>query len=264
MRPVCGVTKRFTSNAFVLLAAMLLLAGSINIAWAGDRDDSDQRYGEEADTLYEEGHYDKAFDKYIRLAKKGDPYSQYRTSYMYLMGEGTGQNYANAFAWAALAKEHDVDALNNYFQEVKAQIPEDQRDAAQKKAEYTLRKWGKVALAIEGRRKAKRELRGCTGSRLGTRCDEVFAVQMPKFWGINPGDGTGADGGSAAPSGSVSTPGMGVGGEERDAEYYQELREYTAQLDQYIEQNAGTVEIGEFEVIEPDQESGRDAVDEDR
>jgi hypothetical protein len=71
-----------------------------------------------------------------------------------------------------------------------------------------------------------------------------------------PGCQWGADGGSAAPSGSISSFVQGAGGEERDAGYYRELRQYTSALEQYIQQNSGTVEIGEFEVIEPQAEAG--------
>ena len=49
------------------------------------------------------------------------------------------------------------------------------------------------------------ELRECTGSRLGTRCEEVYAAQMPKFRGINPGNGSDNVGGSASRSGSRSS-----------------------------------------------------------
>ena len=104
---------------------------------------------------------------------------------------------------------------------------------------------------IEARRKAESELRRCTGSRLGTRCEEVYAVQMPKFWSVQPGDGSGADGGSASKSGTVSGAAGGAGGAVRDVEHYQELRAYAAELDRFIEQNAGTVEIRELEVQEP-------------
>lgn len=231
---------------FCMLAILPLLAMA---------ETPDQRAAQQADAAYEAGEFSRAFKGYLRLAKKGDPFSQYRSSYMYLQGEGVEPDIPNAFAWAVLAAESKDPQLENYLHEVKALVPADEREAAQRQAENHLRQWGRLALAMEARRKADRQLRGCTGSRLGTRCEEVYAVQMPKFWSINPGDGSGADGGSAAPSGSVSGAVYGAGGEVRDAEHYRELREYSARLDRFIEQESGTVELGEFEVLEPAAES---------
>lgn len=233
------------------LVMAILLALTSGVAPAN----SDQRAAESADSHYAAGEYRKAYRQYLRLARKGDPFSQYRASYMHLMGEGVEQDYPTAFAWAVLAAESGSPQLETYLEEVKAQVPTGQREAAQRKAEAYLREWGRLALAIEARRKADRQMRSCTGSRLGTRCDEVYAVEMPKFWSINPGAGDGSDGGSAAPSGSVSGAGYGAGGATRDAEHYQELREYAAELDRMIEQESGTVELGAFEVLEPEAKS---------
>lgn len=236
--------------------AALLLPG---LTFAAD---ADQRAAARADADYAEGDYRRAFKTYLQLAKKGDPFSQYRASYMYLTGEGVERDYARAFAWAVLAAESEDPQLEAYLEEVKVLVPTDTRDDAQEQAEHHLREWGRVALAIEARRKADRRLRSCTGSRLGTRCEEVYAMEMPKFWSISPGDGSGTDGGGAAPSGSVSGAVSGAGTATRDQEHYRELREYAAELDRYIEREAGSVELGEFEVLEPEEDSRGGAAEE--
>lgn len=217
-------------------------------------ENADQRAAARADEAYAAGSYATALKQYLRLAKKGDPFSQYRSSYMHLKGEGVEPDYPIAFAWAVLAAESGDPQLASYLGEVKALVPIDLRDEAQRQAEAYLREWGRVALAIEARRKVDRELRNCTGSRLGTRCEEVYAMQMPKFWSVRPGDGSGDDGGGAARSGTVSSAMAGAGGEVRDAAHYEELRAYSAELDRFIEQNAGNVELGEFKVIEEESE----------
>jgi TPR repeat protein len=50
-------------------------------------------------------NYSSARKQHLRLAKKGDPFSQYRSSYMHLQGEGVEPDYPIAFAWAVLAAE---------------------------------------------------------------------------------------------------------------------------------------------------------------
>jgi len=240
-------TLRFP-RFFPLVLITLALAFVLPIAVSADAKDKDQKTAEQADAAYEQKKYSRAMKGYEQLARKGDSFSQYRLSYMNLLGEGVDINYPEAFAWAVLAAESKDEQLEKYFNEVKARVPEDQHDQAQKLAEDYLYRWGRMALAIEARRKADEQLRSCTGSRLGTRCDEVYALQMPKFWKINPGD---EPAGATAASGSVSESPTGSGGATRDAEHYAELREARDQLDQYISNNAGTVELGEFEVIEP-------------
>jgi len=235
----------------LVLLLLLLAFNATAMARESRSNDTDQRAAQRADRLYAEEEFDSAYDTYLHLAKKGDPFSQYRTSFMRLQGQGVEPDVIEAFAWATLAAESGEKQLQKYLGEVEARVPEQQRDAAELKAAEYRREWGKVALAREARSKAKRTMQDCTGSRLGTSCDILYATQMPKFWNISPGAGNGADGGSGAPSGTVNTVVQGAGGEVRDAQYYRELRQYTAVLEQYIEQNAGTVEIRDVESVEP-------------
>jgi hypothetical protein len=210
---------------------------------------------QQADQVYETGDYKTAYKKYRTLAKKGDSFSQYRVSYMHLEGQGTTEDTVEAFAWAALSAQNGQKELVDYRDAVAGLVPEKYRGKAERKVDYYFRKWGNVAIADDAARGARHELRRCTGSRLGTRCEEVYAMEMPKFWGINPGDGSGGGeiGGSAAPSGSTASAiGNSAGGPTRDVAYYQQLRASIKALEQYISEHGGTVELGEFEVLEPE------------
>jgi hypothetical protein len=212
----------------------------------------------EADSYYEKGDYSAAYKKYLNLAKKGDSFSQYRVSFMNLQAQGVkSEDIVEAFAWSVLAAQNGQPDLVKYRKAVSAMVPENQRRKAERKIDYYMRRWGNIAIAQDAIVGARKQTRDCTGSRLGMRCDEVYAAQMPTFWSTNPGLGDGSDGGSAAPSGSVSAAQTGVGGRDgRDLAYYQALRDQIATLNRYIEENTGKVEIGELEVIEDTAEPG--------
>ncbi|MEJ8567299.1 hypothetical protein [Elongatibacter sediminis] len=246
------------AKTLTLLIAVTLLIG-ISTGLVADTTSRYHAEQQHADTLYENGEYDDAMKRYKKLAKKGDSFSQYRVSYMYLEGQGEEEDLVEAFAWAYLAAQNGQKELKDYRDAVGSLVPEKKRRKAERRVDYYMRKWGNTSLAADASRGARHELRSCTGSRLGTRCEEVYAMQMPKFWATTPGHGGGSrgDGGSAAPSGSVaSAQGNGAGGAVQDMAYYQELRARIRALDQYIGEEGGNVELGEFEVIEDDQPTG--------
>jgi hypothetical protein len=215
---------------------------------------------EQADALYEKASYSDAFRSYLALAKKGDSFSQYRVSYMYLEGQGQETDIVEAFAWAYLAAQNNQDPLVDYRDTVSQLVPPEDQKRAMRKLDYYMRKWGDRKLASDMITTTKRELNECTGSRLGTRCEEVYAAKMPKFWGINPGNGSEVEsvGGSSAASGSTSGAiGNSSGAPMRNVEYYQGLRQRINELNSYIGQTSGNVELGEFEVVEPAVEPGQ-------
>jgi hypothetical protein len=216
---------------------------------------------EEADQQYANGKYTEALPNYLRLAKQGDSFSQYRVSYMYLQGQGRETDIVESFAWATLAAQNKADPLIEYRDAVARLVPRDQQKKAMRKLDYYMRKWGNRQLASDMITKTQRELQDCTGSRLGTRCEEVYAAQMPKFWGINPGNGNEMEsvGGGRAQSGSQSSDiGAGTGGPQRDVEYYQGLRQRIDELNRFIGENSGNVELGEFEVVEDEPATAGD------
>ena len=54
-----------------------------------------------ADDAYDNGTYATAYKKYLKLARRGDTFSQYRLSYMHFQGQSVDVDWAEAFAWAA-------------------------------------------------------------------------------------------------------------------------------------------------------------------
>jgi hypothetical protein len=211
---------------------------------------------EQADQLYAKGKYSDALKLYLQLAKQGDSFSQYRVSYMYLEGQGHEENIVEAFAWSYLAAQNKSDPLIDYRDTVAKMVPRDLQPKAMRKLDYYMRKWGNRQLASDMITQTKRELNECTGSRLGTRCEEVYAAQMPKFWGMNPGNGNEMEsvGGSASASGSHSSIiGNQPGSPQREVAYYQGLRQRIDELNRYIGENSGTVELGELHVLEDDK-----------
>jgi len=207
-----------------------------------------------ADQLYTEGNFQKAMKEYLPLAKKGDSFSQYRISYMYVQGQGVKPDLIEAYAWASLAAQNYQSELVRYRDTVATLIPEKERRKAVRQADYYSRKWGNYALANDASRGTTKQLRACTGSRLGARCEDVQSAEMPTVWGINPGNGSnpgggdGGDGGGASPSGAVADgQGKPGSGSPRDVAYYQQLRASLKEINTYIEGNSGTVTVEDLD-----------------
>jgi hypothetical protein len=235
---------------FSMLAA---LAISISSQAATEAETSPQQLY--ADQLYARGDYPTAMKLYLSMAKDGDNFAQYRVSFMYLEGQGLEPEMVESYAWAAVAAQSGQMELLRYRDTVGSLIPKKQQRKAVRRAEFYLRKWGSDEIADEYREAARKELRKCTGSRVGSRCEDVESADMPTFWAITPGDGSnpgsGGDGGGSAPSGSVQSPQgpKGTGG-GRNVEYYQELRASLRQLNTSIGQTVGHVEVHEIETLE--------------
>ncbi|MDX1557118.1 MAG: hypothetical protein R3212_13900 [Xanthomonadales bacterium] len=219
------------------------------------------RAQELADEYYQEGDYRKAYRKYRDLAKVGDSFAQYRLSTMNLYGRGVSKDPVEAFAWSVLAAQNKHPDLVQYRDLLLQALPANDRDDAEEKAEKYMDRYGNLALAEKARRSARRQLSSCTGSRLSTRCEEVYVADMPLAF---PGAGSGADGETTNPADApvVATNSNVVTASEsgttgagfRDAEYFQGLRSAVQQLDQYIAEHSGTVELGEFELLDEEED----------
>jgi hypothetical protein len=131
-----------------------------------------------ASALYDSGDYKAAYKQYLKLAKKGNFFSQYRMSYMNLMGLGTRADVVESLAWAMLAAESRHASLMKYRAAVAALVPSDQRKKAENKASSYLRRWSgdkdattdTMASVYKG---------GCTGTRLARNC---FAESSDAAW----------------------------------------------------------------------------------
>ncbi len=248
--PPQRATAPLLAPALMLVLALLSLTATPLLA--AERLTPYQETQVEADQAYANGDYRTAYGKYQTLARKGDSFAQYRMSYMNFQGQGVETDWAEAFAWAVLASQSNNPVLVKYMAALARELPEDQHRRAAIKAKNYLDRWGDLAVAEDARRGAINEMRRCTGSRLGTRCEEVYSMQMPRFWD------TGAShspfiGQSDETKGSISSStGNGAGGEVLNTEYYQNMRWAVRDLERYLADNAGNVQIGDLETLGDD------------
>lgn len=217
-----------------------------------------QKAQQEADAAYAGGDFHTAYAKYLALARRGDNFSQYRLSYMHFQAQGVERDMAEAFAWAVLAAQGNNPHLVKYLAALAREVPEAEHKRAALMAERYFDRWGNLAIAEDARRGALREMRACTGSRLGFRCEEVYSMQMPKFWD-NGDSHSPFIGRSDEVKGSTSyTTGNGVGGEVLNTRYYQKLRWGVRDIEAYLAANAGNVTIGTLETLEADDSGGEE------
>lgn len=120
----------------------------------------------EAASLYENGEYKAAYKQYLKLAKDGDTFAQYRVSFMRLTGLGTRENIAEAMAWAVLASQYGGSDMKAYRDTVTTMVPVKKRKSAVSKIKSYVRRWGSVNASMPAGASKKE----CTGSRLMRNC----------------------------------------------------------------------------------------------
>jgi len=151
---------------YVVTAACILLFASLQapVVMANNFQENQLK----ADQHYQQGDFKKAHKAYLKLAKKGDHYSQDRVSQMYTRGEGKSANLTHAYAWSVLAAESgDEHLLSN--SDLLLQSTEDPAKA-QSSAAKLKKKYGKQALekkaAMMAAREKQRKSGSCTGTHL--------------------------------------------------------------------------------------------------
>lgn len=87
--------------------------------------------------IYEEGLFGmhdslKAYEWYLKAAKQGDGYSQYRLANMYYIGIGVPRDYVQSYAWAHLAAISGKEDASNLRDEVSNLLDVKQLSVAQK------------------------------------------------------------------------------------------------------------------------------------
>lgn len=158
------ISLRSLTIMIVLLCG--ITAGSPALANAGSADRAGAAAAE-----FDRGEYKSALKHYVKLAKDGDTFAQYRVSYMELMGLGTKSDVVEAMAWAVLAAESGHEELVRYQDAVATVVPSNKRKKAQARTDYFLRRWGRVDNSGGGT--LARSSEGvCTGSRLARNCGQ--------------------------------------------------------------------------------------------
>ena len=131
-----------------------------------------------AHSAFSAGHYQQAFNTYLPLARYGDKFSQYRLAVMLQDGLGVEQDLTQAVAWAYVAAEKQTQPALGLFQSIKAAMTNQQWHAAEPLAMQYLADYGISASSRRAYNIIRRQLRDCTGSRLGARCDRVYASSI--------------------------------------------------------------------------------------
>jgi len=163
----------------LLIATFLSLAAALFFSAPVLADYSEQR--DVAERFYAAGDFKNAHKVYKQLAKKGDSFSQYRLSYMYLMGEGEKVDVIESVAWSVLAAQDKQHEKVSYMKTVAEMVPQDQRVKANKKISYYMRKWGED---IESH--TYRDDKICTGFRLCNQKTGSGNVGVPfDLWNIS-------------------------------------------------------------------------------
>ena len=135
----------------------------------------------EADQLYQNGDFAKAYKKYRTLAREGDSFSQHRLSWMFLMGEGQKEDVIESLAWSVLAAQDRQAEKVAYMQTIAGMVPQQERKKANKKINYFMRKWGKGKES--GSRRGESE---CTGSRLCNHKTKSSNAGVPSnLWNVS-------------------------------------------------------------------------------
>lgn len=138
----------------------------------------------EAASLYQGGEYKAAYKQYLKLAKDGDTFSQYRVSYMKLLGLGTKKKPSEAMAWAVLASESGDSNLAEYRNAVASQVPVKKRKEAERKATSFMRRWGPEGALDEDSTSSRVSGPECTGSRIMRNCYAQAASPSVRItWG---------------------------------------------------------------------------------
>lgn len=198
-----------------------------------------QRVKQAADSAFSTGHHRKAYDTYLTLARLGDQFSQYRIAFMLQNGMGVPRDLTKALAWAYVAAEKRTQPALDQYESIKAAMSDEQWQAAEPLAMQYLKDYGVSASSRRAYNIIRRQLRQCTGSRLGARCDRVYASSM----NCNTAS-QGMPGESCLVMGLTGLPGVQ---RMQPATIRRTQENLLVLIENY---NPGRVEFGEFQVLE--------------
>ena len=158
------MNKRLTTT---LLAGLLC---AITVAPLCAKPSTVAERKDEAASLYDNGEYSAAYKQYLKLAKEGDTFAQYRVSFMKLKGLGTREKVSEAMAWAVVASKSGDADLVSYRNAVAELVPVKKRKSAERKANSYLRRWGPEDESADDSTPVGASGVECTGSRLYRNC----------------------------------------------------------------------------------------------
>jgi len=148
----------------VLYVLFLMAIGVFHSASAIAADSAEMRV--QADQLYLDQNFKKAYKLYFKLAKTGDYYSQGRVSHMYASGEGKKADLTEAYAWSVLAEEGGEAFVVESSEQLLSKTSDKER--AKKESDKLMGKYGQKALAQKAQKRAEMEASRRTGSSMGS------------------------------------------------------------------------------------------------
>jgi len=154
-------------------------------------------------------------------------------------GMGVNRDLTQALAWAYVAAEKQTQPALGQYESIKAAMSEEQWQAAEPLAMQYLKDYGVSASSRRAYNIIRRQLRNCTGSRLGARCDRVYASSM----NCNTAS-QGMPGESCLVMGMNGLPGVQ---RMQPATIRRTQENLLVLIENY---NPGRVEFGEFQVLE--------------
>lgn len=197
-----------------------------------------QQLQQRADQAYTENNFARAHELYQHLNRIGDKFAQFRIAAMYEDGRHVEQSLVEAYAWSFLAAETGRQAFRDYHAQIKARLSSQQLSLARERASELIAEHGIFAQAVRAQNLLREELKSCTGSKVGNRCDAVSSVSFDC--------GLGAD---RLPEpkclriGSMGLPAVA-------GAFPAQIRQVQNGLRDFIrEYNPGRVELGDFELI---------------
>lgn len=185
---------------------------------------------------YRAGMHQRALNHYREAAVWADKFAQYNVGVMHLRGEGTEFDPVRAWAWIKLAAERDYPEFVETAEDLQAMLDEEQRRKAREIYENELLpEYGDASQVAPTARKMRYNLRQATGSRTGS----AGFLAMLRVYEVHEGDGL----------------------SRRGDEYYDPMKWDFRQVVQFesdimINYDRGSVEFGEFKLVDDENEGG--------
>lgn len=200
-------------------------------------------FQQKADNYFNHRDYERAYKSYRRLAGHGDKFAQFRLAVMHDDGLGVAVNIPQAYAWAAVAAEGNRTEFVAYRDELYAQLDDSQWAQAETLANQRVAEVGNFQIALNTKRRMRREKIKCAGKGLmlfGRGCGVVvcngFRNAIPSH--------------RCLAVGALGLPGL---------DNIPDVGKFLAAIDSQIEQyNPGYVEFGELELLEDELDTEPD------
>ncbi len=248
---ICSLLISFASNAQYSSADSPSLAYGNSFGGAQGTDTTSSnavialtKAQERADEHYKAKRYERAYNMYKTLAEYGDKFSQYRVAFMHHSGRGVPKDMTEAFAWSYVAAEAGDEGFVKYHRQVREQFSDSEIKSAKQLAGNYLQDYGMYAQASRAKSYISKEMRKCSGSRVGSSCNKISAS----------GWQCGASTAGELPNADCLTLGM-VGipalAGLQPADMRQAQKNLSILQDKY---NPGRVELGELEMIEDEND----------